>query len=234
MRHLRIHGAGATQSLVDAVNRAFYGDEHNVDAKFGPVGTIADAIRQQVATDIVVLTKSIVTQLAAEGLVVGSSIVPLGVVRAGVAVREIDEDPVIASSAALRETLVGANAIFLPDPVKSTSGSHFMRVLGALGITESIQPKLEIFSSGILAMNAMAATEQPGVSIGFTQASEIMATPGIRLAGFLPGEFNLTTDYVAAVSSASEDSSSAIAYLKFLSGIDSADIRQHAGFVLPG
>jgi len=233
MRHLKIYGAGATQSLVDAVTRAIYGDEQSVDASFGPVGAIADAIRQRVATDIIVLTKSVVSQLAAEGLVAGSSIVSLGEVRAGIAVRDADPDPVITGNADLQATLLGANAVFLPDPVKSTSGSHFMRVLGALGIREAIEPKLEIFSSGVAAMTAMAAAQEPGIAIGFTQASEIMATPGIRLAGFLPGEFNLTTDYVAAVSTASENSPSAIAYLRYLSGMDSADIRVHAGFVLP-
>lgn len=233
MRHLKIHGAGATQSLVDAVTRAIYGDEHGVDARFGPVGAIADAIRQRVATDIIVLTKSVVSQLAAEGLVAGSSIVSLGEVRAGIAVRETDPDPVIASSTDLQATLLDANAIFLPDPVKSTSGSHFMRVLGALGIRDAIEPKLKISASGVAAMTAMAVAKEPGIAIGFTQASEIMATKGIRLAGFLPGEYNLTTDYVAAVSTESEHSPSAIAYLKYLSGIDAADIRQHAGFVVP-
>ena len=65
------------------------------------------------------------------------------------------------------------------------------------------------------------------------QASEIIETQGIRLVGFLPGEFNLTTDYVAALSTASERLPAAIAYLKYLSGTDSAHLRNQAGFVLP-
>jgi len=233
MRHLKIHGAGATQSLVNAVTRTFYGAEHNIDATFGPVGAVADAIRERAETDIIILTKSVVSDLAAEGFVDGSSIVPLGTVRAGMAVREQDPDPLVANSSDLQATLLTADAVFLPDPVKSTSGNHFMHVLGTLGIRDAIQPKLRLFNSGISAMTAMAAAESHGVSIGFTQASEIIDTQGIRLVGFLPGEFNLTTDYVAAVSTASERFPAAIAYLKYLSGTDAAHLRHQAGFVLP-
>ena len=233
MRDLKIHGAGAAQSLIATITRAFYGDGRDVDARFGPVGTMADTIRDGVDTDVIVLTGSVMSQLAAEGLVDRASIVPLGGVRLGVAVRPFDPDPDIANSDDLRSTLLSAETIFLPDPVKSTSGNHLMRVLDALGIAAAVQSKLRVFSTGGAAMAALAAERSDRASVGFTQVTEIVDMDGVRLTGFLPGEFDLTTDYVAAVSTASRHSPAAMAFLGFLSGQEASGIRSHAGFVSP-
>jgi molybdate transport system substrate-binding protein len=110
--------------------------------------------------------------------------------------------------------LLAADEIYFPDPSKATAGIHFAAVLDRLGIRGEVDPKIRNFPNGATAMRAMAQSQ--GHPIGCTQATEIRATPGVRLVAPLPKGFELETTYTAAVSAAANDPAAARAFVTAL------------------
>ena len=80
----------------------------------------------------------------------------------------------------LRAALLGADAIHFPDPERATAGIHFARVLAEVGISGALfAAKAKTHANGAAAMRALA--EAGTRALGGTQATEILATPGVRL-----------------------------------------------------
>jgi molybdate transport system substrate-binding protein len=153
---------------------------------------------------------------------------PLGRVRTGLAVRNGESLPDIATPQALRASLAAASAIYFPDSQRSTAGIHFASVLDRLGIAEELAPRLRTFPNGATAMRELAASE-PG-AIGCTQITEIMYTPGITLAGPLPDEFELATVYTAAVTMRAAQPVLAQRFIDLLAGPATRAMRAEGGF----
>jgi molybdate transport system substrate-binding protein len=106
-----------------------------------------------------------------------------------------------------------------------------MRVLERLGIRAAVTSRLRAFPNGASAMAALARVPGTG-AIGCTQVTEILYTPGVALVAPLPGELDLATVYVAAVTTSATDSALARQFVAWLCGERSADLRRDGGFAL--
>jgi len=179
--------------------------------------------------DLLVLTDAMVTALAAEGRVDGSSRAALGHVRTGVALRSGEPVPDVSTPAALRAVLQGASALYFPDPVRATAGIHFANVLRQMGLFDALQPRCRTFPNGATSMREMAACTESGL-VGCTQVTEILYTPGVQLAGLLPPQFGLATVYTAAVCTPSAQAALAGQLLAALTGPESQALRTQSGF----
>ena len=102
----------------------------------------------------------------------------------------------MSSPAALREALLAADAIFLPDPQKATAGIHFAKVLGQPRHRGRVAARLRLPQRHDGDARLAAAGGRP---IGCTQTTEIVATPGVALVAPLPKEHELATVYTAGV-----------------------------------
>lgn len=215
---LAILSAGAAQSVATAL-----ASQHGIAlrAEFGAVGAMRQRLLDGAPCDLIVLTRRMIEELAGEKRIIASA--DLGRVPTCVAVREGDPLPDLSD---LRGTLAAAEAIYFPDPQKATAGVHFEKVLAQLGISG----KSRTFPNGATAMREMAGAG--GKVIGCTQATEILATPGVRLAGALPGEFSLSTTYSAGVCAGASHAAAAHRFLALLAGEDSRALRMKAGFDL--
>ena len=210
---LRFVSAGAAHALVAASAKSA---GIAVEGSFGAVGAMLERFLAGEACDIVILTRRQVDELAARGLVLKDSIADLGAVPTSIAVRASDSVPPISDGPSLREALLAADAIYFPDPAKATAGIHFNRVLEKLAIHATVASRIRTFPNGATAMRAMA--EASGHPIGCTQATEIRATPGVKLVAPLPPGFDLVTVYSGAVNAAASDAAVAS---RFLSGLAS-------------
>ena len=210
---LRFVSAGAAQALVTSSAKQ-HGIE--VEGSFGAVGAMLEKYRAGTPCDIVILTRRQIDQLAEDGRVRRETIVDLGSVPTSIAVRDADPSPDVSSADALREAILAAEAIYFPDPDMSTAGIHFDQVLQKLGIHERISDRIRNFPNGATAMREMA--KSAGHIIGCTQATEIRATPGVKLVGPLPEGFDLVTVYSGAVDAASPQEEGAARFLKGLAG----------------
>lgn len=231
-QQVRLLSGGAAHGVVEALAPQFKNESGaEIVGSFGPVGGMRDRLLAGEPTDLVILTRALINELAAAGRVLHDTCADLGRVRTGIAVKQGDPVPDVSSGRALRAALLEAKEIFFPDPVRATAGIHFAKIIDSLGLRETIAPRLRPHPSGAAAMRAMSQANGSGL-LGCTQITEIMITPGAALVGPLPAEFELATVYVAAVcaDSASQDLARRLAEL--LGGELTQTLRTRLGFEL--
>ena len=227
--NLAFVSAGAAQGLV----RTLAGRRGiEVEGRFGAVGTMLEHFRAGDPCDLLILTRAQVDALAGEGEVDAASVRDVGAVATSIAVRAADPAPSVADTNQLRAALLAADAIYFPDPQKSTAGVHFTQVARSLGIHDQVSNRFRTFPNGATAMAAMA--QALGHPIGCTQATEIIATQGVRLVAPLPRGAELVTTYTAAVPRRAAHAREAAAFIEQLTSPDHASLRNASGFVTPG
>lgn len=230
MTELHVLSAGAAKGVVTVLAPALQAAAGaKVCADFGAVGTIRDKLLAGARCDVLVLTATMLEDLARDGHVVPDTIAPLGRVRTGIAVRAGDPLPAIAGRDSLRRSLLAVAGLFVPDMERSTAGAHFATVLRGLDIHDAVGERLHEYPSGSVAMHELAQSHEPG-ALGCTQITEIHDTPGVVLVGPLPAEFELATVYSAAVSTTAQEPGAARRFVQMLTGAQSRDLRSTGGF----
>ena len=222
--------AGAAQGLVKALEARFTADTGVVvQARFGAVGAMQEALRAGEPCDLLVLTAQMVAALAASGEVDPGHCAALGRVRTGVAVRSGEAVPDVSTPEALKALLLSADGIYFPDPLRATAGIHFAKVMRELGVHDELAGRFRTFPNGATSMRELAACIEPRM-VGCTQVTEILYTPGVQLAGLLPPQYELATVYTAAVCSKAQHPALAAAFLARMAGPEAGALRQSGGF----
>lgn len=222
--------AGAAQGLVKALQGRFAeltGAE--VQARFGAVGAMKEALLAGEPCDVMVVTAAMIDELVGQGRLAAAGRTDLGRVRTGVAVKTGVPHPDVATAGALKAALLASRAVYFPDAQRATAGIHFAKVLGQLGILEAMTPRFRTFPAGAIAMREMAACAEDGL-IGCTQATEIKYTPGVDFVGMLPPEFELATVYTAAVAAGTPQAVLAARFIALLAGDEARPLRDAGGF----
>jgi molybdate transport system substrate-binding protein len=199
---------------------------NHVRLEFSTGGGVESKVRGGAHPDLVVNAAERLQAMAQGGLVAPGAR-SLGIVRMGVAVRKGGKTPDLSSAAAFRASLLAAPSIAYGDPAKgATTGIHFARVLERLGIQDAVRGKSLLAENGIDVMKLVAAGE---AEIGVTQISEILHVKGDTLAGPLPAELQLASNYGVALGSATPQAAAA----RFADLLVSEEGRAHfrrAGF----
>ncbi len=230
MPTLYLLSGGAAKGLVTAVQDRFSRETGMaIDGRFDAVGKMKDQLLAGAPCDVVILTSALITQLTESCDVTAGSARPLGLVKTGIAVKQGASVPPLATVAELRQALLGAGAIYFPDPEKATAGIHFMKVMHLLGVDKEMAGRLHPHPNGAAAMQALAQSSEPK-AIGCTQVTEILFAPGVQLAANLPTEFELATVYTAAVSSRAGQPRAAAALIDMLTSDEAAGLRSAGGF----
>ena len=231
MTALNILSGGAAQGLVASLAAKFKSlTGFNIEGEFGAVGAMAEKLRKGMPADIVILTAAIVAALAEEKLVERASITDIGLVETAVAVRAGDPLVAVNDAPGLRNALLAADAIFVPDTKASTAGIHVAKVLGQLGIADAVAARLKIYPNGATAMRHLAASDalKP---IGCTQSTEIISTDGVMLSGSLPPGCELSTMYTAAVTTRAANPRQAQDLIDLLTEPEQRELRGRAGIL---
>lgn len=227
---LVILSGGAAHGLVSALAPAFEAETGcRIAGTYGAVGAMRDRLTSGARADLVILTAPLVAELERQGHVRPGTACDIGVVHTGIAVREGDAIPDFGSATALREALRAATDIYFPDPELATAGIHVGKILRQLGLTSELAARLRPHPNGAAAMGAMA-TQAGGRPIGCTQITEILATPGVALAGRLPHEFELATTYACAVAARAQSPELAAQLAERLCSRASIAVREQLGF----
>lgn len=230
MSTLHLLCAGAAQGLVKALQARFHAETGaEIQARFGAVGAMKEALLAGAPCDVLVLTQALIDGLVADSRMAAASVAPLGRVRTGVAVRAGTAWPDVTSAAALKAALLAGSAVYVPDTVRSTAGIHIAKVLRELGVDGLLKDRMREFPNGATAMREMAASAE-AAPIGCTQVTEIRYTPGVELVGLLPAQFELATTYTAAASAQAAEPALATAFIALLVGADTRALRAAGGF----
>nr|WP_315261885.1 substrate-binding domain-containing protein [uncultured Limnohabitans sp.] len=227
---MQVLSGGAAAAVVKAVQAEFEKSTGtSIHGTFSAVGQMRDQLVGGAACDVVILTKPLIDQLIASGHVVAGSARSLGKVKTGVAVRTGTTHPSVKTRAELHAAMSAAQGIYFPDPDKATAGIHFMNVLKALGLDETMRSKFRVFPNGATAMGEMAKSQESGL-IGCTQVTEINYTEGVDLVDVLPTEFELSTDYTLGICTHAQNPAHAELLADLLTGTASAAVRKQGGF----
>lgn len=227
---MHVLSGGAAAAVVKAVESEFtQRTGRRIEGTFSAVGQMRDKLVGGAPCDLIILTRPLVMQLIESGHVVAGSARSLGLVKTGVAVRSGEPHPPVLTREQLYAAFSAAQGIYVPDTEKSTAGIHFMKVLKALGLDESLKARLRTYPNGATAMGEMAASREEHL-IGCTQVTEINYTEGVDLIDVLPTEFELNTDYTLGICTRAQHPEQAQVLADLLTGSASQAVRRQGGF----
>jgi molybdate transport system substrate-binding protein len=197
---VRVYAAGAVQKGVQALAADFEAKTgHTIIATFDTVGSLRDKVLAGDSPHIVIVSAPALKALDEKGRLQAGSRTDIGKTGVGLmghpdAHRNSLVD--IATPDKLKGVLLAAKSIAHADPARgATAGTHFRKIIGELGIAETLAPRITVvpFGGAIAEQVAAGAFE-----IGVSQATEIVPNPNVRFLGFLPDPLQLWTVYGAA------------------------------------
>jgi len=128
----------------------------------------------------------------------------------GVAVKAGAPKPDVSTPEALKQTLLKAKSIaLLPE---SAAGAYVSKVIERLGVTSEVNAKAVKQTSPAGVPGAVAKGDaEIGVFL-----TNVLAAPGVELAGNFPGDLQQDLVFAAAVSAGTKEAAAAKAFIDFL------------------
>jgi molybdate transport system substrate-binding protein len=212
---IRVLAAGAAKAAVERIAPEFTRQTgHTLSATFDTVGAQRDRVLSgapAAVADVVILSKSAITQLSNAARLTQDSTQDIGVVSVSLAVPQGAPVPDISSPQALKQTLLAASSIAYADPARgATAGTHFAKVVDTLGLHQTLQARTTVLPFGVEVIKDVSHGKY---ALGVSQSSEILQHPGITMVGPLPAPLGLSTGYAAAQTSAQAAASVLMTYL---------------------
>jgi molybdate transport system substrate-binding protein len=168
--------------------------------------------------------------LSPDSIVAPDTWTTLARVGIGVGARAGTTPPDIGTVDSFKATLLGARKIAMIDPASGgSSGIYLARMFQTMGIAEALAPKLVLINGGL----AGTAVADGRADIALQQMSEILAVPGVSLAGPLPPEIQNWTTYAGAIASDTANPDQARAFLATLSAPDVRPLLTAKGLTPP-
>ncbi|HWA19591.1 MAG TPA: substrate-binding domain-containing protein [Devosia sp.] len=165
------------------------------DAKmiWDPTTKLIERIDAGERADLIIAIKEPMDELAARGIIVSETRLPLVRALVGAAVRAGAAIPIIATVSDLRHALLAAASIVYSRA--GASGIYFEKLIDRLGIGAEIRAKSVVIPAGLTA-EVVARGE---AEMAIQQVSELMAVPGVELVGSMPAEVQANTDFDLAL-----------------------------------
>jgi len=226
---LRVFSGGAPQRALEMLTPEFERETgKRVALTFGLVTAIQQKLTTGEKADLILLpiplidaTEKIV-KLRPEGRV------PLARVGIGVIVREGAVRPDISTPSAIRQLLLTARSITIPE-ASTPSGAHISQMLTQLGIADVVRSKLTVRAAidGGAELVAMGQVE-----VGIYLLSEALAVKGLEQVGLLPASLQYYVAYGTAIPAYNSTPDDALAFIKFISRSSIGERWKAAGFDL--
>jgi molybdate transport system substrate-binding protein len=143
--------------------------------------------------------------------------------QVGLAVRAGAPKPDIGTVEALKRALIAAKSVAYTQ--EGASGMHFSGVIERLGIAEAVRAKAVRQPGGLIGELVAAGKAE----IAIQQIPELMAVPGIELAGPLPAEIQLITVSSAGVFSGTKHAAAAQSFIDFVASPAAAQVIRSKG-----
>jgi molybdate transport system substrate-binding protein len=185
--------------------------------------SIPSRLQRREAADVVIIDRTALEDLIAQGSVRSGSRVDLARSAIGMAVRTGTLQPKITTTDELRHTLLAAGSIAYSASVSGDylSGELFER----LGVASEVRPK----SRRIVGERVGAVVARGDAEIGFQQISELLPIAGIEYVGPLPPELQKITVFSAGLAAAAANPQRAAAFIDCLASPEAAAIVARSG-----
>jgi molybdate transport system substrate-binding protein len=218
---IKVFSAGAIEPgllrAIDAFKRAS-GD--TVKVEFNTAPQLASRLAAGDVADVLIAPPAALDRQVKDGKVMADGRVLVGRVGAGIVTRKDLPSPDVATTAAFKQTVLGANSIVYNT---ASTGLYLEKLFERLGIADAIKAKTTRYPNGERVMEHLINGK--GNEIGFGAITEIklFEPKGLKLVGPLPAEVQNYTTYAAALMTGAPSPQAAKAFLAFLA---SAEAKQ--------
>jgi molybdate transport system substrate-binding protein len=190
--------------------------ENKLAITFSTAASLKVQIEKGAVVDVAILTEGGVDDLVKQGKL--ASRTSLARSAAGVAIKKGAPKPDLSSTEAFKKTLLAAKSIAMVET--GATGIYLKSLFEKLGVADQIKGKIKIVKTvGEAVANGEA-------EIGFTQISEILPFAGAEVAGPLPAEIQLYTDWALGIS---KDSKAGDSFIKFMTTPAAAAVLKAKG-----
>ena len=228
---LVVPSAAAVRAGLASLPERFAATGNQVKFVFGTAGGTRDRVTSGQPFDLAIAPPAQIADLTKRGFLIEGKGGPLGSTRLGVAVKHGGDKPVLATTEDFKAALALAPSIGLADPsTGATTGVYFAKLLGDLGMADSLKAKIKIYPDGNGAMEALAKGE---VALAAGQISEILPVAGVDLAAPLPDAIQLRTTYSVGMSAKSANPEAAAQLLEAMTSAETRAALKASGFETP-
>lgn len=232
MATLKVMCARSMHGAVGALGGAFARSAgREIDFDFGTVGAIQAKLDAGETADVLILSRSMIDKLEANGALLAGSRADVARTFIAVCIRAGAAEPDIGTPEAFKRTLENACAVAMSDPAVGGSAAVYVPVVfERLGIAELMRPKSLLQKNGVEVAKRVLEGE---ADLGLTLSGEVASVAGVVIAGPLPPPYGQETTYTAGVSAKSSAPDAARAFIAALTAPSARDTWVRAGFEVP-
>lgn len=179
--------------------------------EFSTTASLRQRIESGEAFDVALLTREAMEDLVKKARIAGADRAGLARSGVGVGFRKGAKKPVVATAAAMKQTLLSAKSVaFTGD---GASRSTIDKMFESLGIAKEMAGKTLLEAAG----QAPLRVAEGKAELVLTLVSEILPVPGVEFAGPLPAAFQNYLSFEAGVSRNTKAADAGKALVRFLS-----------------
>ena len=180
----------------------------------GPSLVLERRLAEGERADVAIVTQPGAQDAVAHGRATAASDIARSFI--GVCVAKGAPRPDLSSAESFTQAVLGAKSVALSKPVGGgASGAHMAKVFAELGIAPAIANKA-IYGSGGPSGLVGLIVERGDAEIGIQQMAELLAVPGVDIAGPLPAAVQSVTQFTAFIPTGASQPQAARALIDFL------------------
>jgi molybdate transport system substrate-binding protein len=191
---VKVYAAAAVKSPLLKIAADYEARTGNtIVAVFDTAGATEQKFRADPGAALLITTEALIDDGIKRGTLKDGTAARLGATVAGLAVPPGAPKPDISTPAKLKAALLAAHVIAFSDPARgATVGTHFAKVIEALGIKDEVMRKATVAPDGLETMRLVLEKK---ADLGVSQMSEIVQANRDALVGPFPKEFDLSTTF---------------------------------------
>ena len=212
---IAVLSAGAIEPGIKAAAAAFEKQTgHTVKITFNTAPELRKRMEGNPAFDVVIAPPAVINDFAAANQLAAARS-PVGRVGMGVAVRNGAPVPDIASSDAVKRSVLAAESLVFN---RASTGLYLEGLLKKMDVYSQIESKTTRYADGASVLEHVIKGK--GREIGFGAMTEILlyTSKGLQLVGPLPADIQNYTSYTAAPLSSGQQQALSQQFVVFLSG----------------
>jgi molybdate transport system substrate-binding protein len=200
---------------------------HTLSFQYG----LEAAQKQQISTgefDLAIVPAHVLDDAIKEGKIVAETRTPVASAGVSVGIRAGAAKPDVGSVDAFKRAMVAAKSVAYA--ANESTGRQIAKDFETLGIAEIIKAKTKPQKTVAQVWQAVAAGD---AEIGFSFTSNLLAAPGVELAGRFPSELQYLVTLVGGVGTTANEAAPAKAFINYLLAPEAASVFKAKGLEPP-
>ena len=186
---------------------------HKVSLSYANIGTLTERVRKREAADMAVVSPQQWESLRKAELFSPDVRVRIAHVAVGLAVKKGAKRLAVGSNDDVRKTFLSVNAVGISSPSGGgTTGNAALIVFERLGITDEMKARTRVVKDTATLLQSVAKGE---IDIAISPATFIAQSSDVDLAGVLPADLQIYTEFVAGITTYAQQRDPARALVKF-------------------